>query len=354
MKFLDKIKNARLKDQSGSENPSKEESSNVPASSLQLDVDIDIDTSTKPDEKPHYDKKKWLKILSYVLLFLISFSIFLYISFPYSILKETIIQKTEQASGMTVDIEDVSFSLPLGLKLKNMTLSTKSSSYTLKKVAVNLAFFPLLFAQANITVKVNDSQGGVINIKVGAGIFNLVFSKNKLPSYVGVLAKKFSITELSSLIIPNASSNPMIAPLLDQIVITGYLDTDIKLKLNDDPKKTDIQIILKLSDSSINVKSEDLNLPSQKFEKSLIKAGTSGGIFKIDNTSGFESQDLSVGFDGTVTFADKLMQSEINVSIPVKLKGELLTQYGFLLGGGRGYATYILSGTLGRMSTIQK
>ena len=353
MKFLDMIKNTRLKEPKVVNTPQKE-SSEVPTSSLKLDVDIDIDTSPKPDIKQSYDRKKWVKILSYVLLFFISFSIFIYISFPYSILKETIVQKTEQATGMSVEIEDVAFSLPIGIKIKNMSLSTKGNSYKLKKISANISLLPLIFARINLSVKVTDDQNGTLQTKVGMGLFQMLFSKNKLPSSVSLEIKKFSLTELSALIIPNASSNPMIAPLLEQIVITGYLDSDIRLKLNDDPKKTDIHVIFKLSDASINVKSDDLHLPSQKFEKSLIKADTTAGILKIDNTSGFESQDLSVGFDGSITLNEKIMQSEINVSIPLKLKGELLTQYGFLLGGGRGYATYILSGTLGRMSTIQK
>ena len=356
MKFLDKIKNTKLKEAKATPNSQTqvETDKGSNSSTLKLDEDIDIDTSTKKEENSSFKRKRWIRILSYLLLFILSFSIFLYINFPYSILKETIVQKVEQTSGMSVEIEDLSFSFPMGIKLSNIEISTKDSSYKLKKVSVKISVLALIFTRASITVNILDATGGFIQVKLGAGIFNLLFSKNKLPSSISLISKKFSITELASLVVPNISSNPMIAPLLEQIVISGLLDTNIRLKLSDDPKKTEAHIIIKLSDAGINMKSEDLNLPAQLFEKSLIKADTSNGILKIDSASGFESQDLSVSFDGTISLAEKIDQSQLNVSIPVKLKGELLTQYGFLLGGGRGYATYILSGTLGRIATYQK
>ena len=50
------------------------------------------------------------------LLFGFSFTLFLYLTFPYEVLKEAVAAQISKATGYNVQIGDMSVALPLGIK----------------------------------------------------------------------------------------------------------------------------------------------------------------------------------------------------------------------------------------------
>ena len=63
------------------------------------------------------------KIIAYFVLFLGSFVVFLYMTFPFKVSKEALANEITKMTGVSVRIQDLSPSFPVGLNLAGLTLN---------------------------------------------------------------------------------------------------------------------------------------------------------------------------------------------------------------------------------------
>jgi type II secretion system protein N len=281
--------------------------------------------------------RKSVKYAAYVVFFFISLLFFVYITFPYGVLKETLRNQISAASNFDVRINSLSPRLLIGMNAQGVDIRPKGSEAVLsfKNVSVSINPFSLLLGRIGIGLKVEEQTGGKLDIGLGLGIFSLI-SGNPLPSSINVQASSFSLDNLGKFGLTYLSdapdTNPLVGPLLKKIGISGKLVGKVDLRLDSsDPSKssgmTDINInqaVLKLNDPS-------LNLPDQNFSKAQLKASLDSGRFVIDPVSGFKASELDLTFKGKVDVKPQIDNSSLDLIVGVKLDNELKNQFGFIM-----------------------
>ncbi|MBF0441863.1 MAG: type II secretion system protein GspN [Oligoflexales bacterium] len=298
---------------------------------------------------------KFLNHFGYVFLFIFSFIFFLYFTFPYGVLKEAVTSQIKKSTDLTIRVEELSPSFPLGFDLKKIEVLATPSAKPLEfqRALVKISVLNLLIGRisADLTVKTKDK--GYINIVVRFGIFNLIFKKLFIPSAVILESENFEIRDPINFVLAlKASSptmNPLVSGLLPQIDISGKFAGELRLdldpsNLSESSGNVDLQIknaILKLNNKTLLVK-------DQVFKKAVIKAKMANGDLSIAKVSGFHTEELQVDFDGNVTLKKQILKSVLNVSLNVVLQNDLKEKFSLILnavGGSNGQLKYQIRGT---------
>lgn len=288
--------------------------------------------------------KKTLQILLFIGLFLASFLLFLFITFPYEVLKESIAATASQETGFDIRIGDMSASLPLGIDLKNIKVVSPSGGAQVALSEVNVSIGVLGFFLGKVKTYVELVSGaGRIDIGADFGILDLI-SQQVTPRRVTFDSKNFPLDQLVAFglnVAANApNGNPMVQPLLGTIGMTAQLNGKADVAL--DPKQlsqstgsAEISLgkaILKLSHPS-------LGLTDQAFNKALIKAKVDAGTFVVDKSSGFVSEELDVATEGKITLKPDLLSSLLDLKVVLKLDKGMKEKMGFIIDAVTGTAT---------------
>ncbi len=246
--------------------------------------------------------KKPLEILSLVGLFLFSFVLFLYLTFPYEVLTEKVSVELSGATGYSVRIGGISPRLPIGAEIKDIKIESKDGSSRLHftNVEADIGLFSLLLGQISPKVEIK-SGGGVINVEMDLGILDLL-NRSHFPKYVSLDAKKFPLADLIrfGLGTMDASSNP-IAGLLSNIGLIAKLNGKVEFDLDSKkPTQSVGEVNLNLTDALLVLSHPMVGLEDQKFNKAKIQAKVENGKVHIKKTSMFVSKFMH-GFVGTVS-----------------------------------------------------
>ena len=277
-------------------------------------------------------------------LFFVSFVLFLVMTFPYEVLKESIAANLSRATGFNISIGDMSASLPLGMRAEKVRIdgSTPATTVELKSLTINLSLLRLFLGQLGVICELT-SGNGVLTATANVGFLDLV-SGVALPKRIILNAKNFPLDDLITFALNNAASsptaNPLLAPILSTVGLSALLNATVDFNL--DPKNlpqstghADINLanaVLKLSHPSIGLK-------DQKFKKAQIKAKLEGGTLLFDKASGFLSDGLELIPEGKIILKHVVTSSQLDLKILFKLTNDLKSSFGFLLSSGSGSAS---------------
>lgn len=287
--------------------------------------------------------KRFSNIIIYVCVALFSLTFFLYLSFPYNILKETIAIQMSNALGLSVSIKDLGPRLFVGLNAEGVQLGAANArNIEFKNISARLSLISLFLAKVRVNVEVNDSTGGNMDVDLSLGIFDLI-SGNVIPSSVSLVSEKFTFGPLVELGLKlqagSPDTSPFIKPILEKISVTGKLNSQIDLSLNtSDFSRSTGTVNISLADASIDF-DPAMQIPTQKFETAILRASSGGGNFSFDPSSRFKSKDLDIALTGKIIEKTKIEQSILDLMIKVQLSKELKNTFGVVLNAMAGKET---------------
>lgn len=308
---------------------------------------------------------KALQYVCYVVLFIVSFLFFVYLTFPFNILKESLVMKLNKATGLNVSVYDLSPSLLLGIEAQGVSLKAPTGQEVkFSAIEVSLSTLRLFTGRLRCILEMQDAQKNPLEVTAGFGLFSLIADatsgKPPLPDRITIKAQNYGLNDLTAYALSSyasqPSTNPLIVPLLEQMEVRGSLNTDIVLDLDmEDPPASDGNLNLSIDAFALAMNAQDFTIDDQIFEKAQVKAKLSGGSLKIQEGSEFSSQDISVRVSGDLNLKTPLLSSVMNLSIPLQIKGALQAQFGFLIdamlkGTGDGNIPLQVRGTLMRPS----
>lgn len=278
-------------------------------------------------------------------LFLVSFVLFVFLTFPYEVLKESLAAGISQSTGYVVQIGDMGPRLfPIGLKAEDIRVETQSGSATmkLKSLRVGVGLLPLVLGKVGVEVTAIQDQGK-LEASADFGVFDLLGHK-AVPRRITLAAKAFPLDDLVTFALGVAgnspTANPMVAPLLTAIGFSGQLTGNADFNLDaKNPTQSTGQADLSLNKANLKLSHPSLGLPDQVFKKALIKAKVENGAVVIDKNSGFVSDELDLALNGKVTLKAQPSASLLDLKIQIKLDKGLKDKFGFLIDAVTGSAT---------------
>lgn len=301
-------------------------------------------------------ERKLVHVAWYVLLFLLTFLVFFFFTFPYGVLKEAIISEVSQATGYTIRVKEMGPSFLLGADASGIKISTPDgmAQMELESVDATISVLSLLIGRATVNLELVSRNQGVLEAQASWSIWQLAFDKNMVPSRIELEAKDFEVGGLVNMLLYTASrtANDMVKDLITQIVFQGNLSGQSKIKLAvDEPIQSTGNVELRLEKASLDLSNPNLVVARQTFKKALIKADLQGGKLTIDNKSGLESQEVKIDLTGSTVLRNPISSSLLDVGFGLTLEGSLKENFGFILsvvGGNEGQLKYQVNGTLDR------
>lgn len=309
-------------------------------------------------------KRIW-NILFYVFVGIVSFIFFLYLSFPYEVLKERLTIFVNDQSGLNIQIKELEPSLPLGLKLEGVKILNQDSyGIEFKSVSLNLAVFPLLIGNAAVKFEATDNKGGTFESYTSVGLFAILAGKYPiLPKTLEVDAVDFNIGPLIDFALNQSANAPgvdlMLKPWLESVSLSGKLNANIELDLDSsDLNKSKGEAKISLKGAVLKSLNKNLPIPDQVFSKALISGALSNGKLLVAGGSGLESNDLQLTLSGNIKQKPVLMQSVIEFFIGIKLGKPLQSQFGIIMDAmakkeTKGELNLHIKGALSPMPTVK-
>ena len=286
--------------------------------------------------------KKFVKYLLLTAVFLFSFVLFAYISFPKKILRDRIVHEISnlqvlKTRGVLVSINSVDTIFPIGLRFKGIKLSQpgaylyqKSSSEVPRPVTmrfrqldVSLNLFSLFLGNLNSEVTLQDGRSGDLAVEVGISILDLIAS-NPVPNLLRFDAKNFNLDQYADVAVYLAAQMlkadskrsgdyklKIVADLLEKSGFKGNLNSASRLtfdssNLRNSSGKIDIRItkgVVALGFKGVR---------TQVFKKADVVATLSSGNLTLSPKTLIESNELVVKLSGRLSQKKILSRSQLN------------------------------------------
>lgn len=301
-------------------------------------------------------ERKFVHGAWYVCLFLLTFLVFFFFTFPYGVLKEAIISEVSQATGYTIRVKEMGPSFLLGADASGIKISTPDgmAQMELESVDATISVLSLLIGRATVNLELVSRNQGSLDAQASWSLWQLAFDKNFIPSRIELEAKEFEIGGLVNMLLYTASrsANDMVKDLIAQIVFQGNLSGQSKIKLAiDEPIQSTGNVELQLEKASLDLANPNLVVARQTFKKALIKADLQGGKLTLDDKSGLESQEVKIDLRGSTVLRNPVPSSLLDLGFGLTLEGSLKENFGVILsvvGGNEGQLKYQITGTLDR------
>ena len=284
--------------------------------------------------------KRFARIFSLVALFLVSFVVFSYLTFPYEVLKEAIATKLSEGTGQTIRIGDMGPKLPIGIEAENVTvIPSQGPGINIDKIVARIGILSLLIGKFNATAAV-ETGGGTADLDINFSIFDLI-NQEVVPEDLSFQAVNFPLDGIATYGISMAANgpgaNPMVAPLLSAIGVTGKLTGDLNLDLDTtNPTLSSGQLELRLLNSSLRLSDKALGFKDQNFSKALFKADVKNGQLVVDKESGLVADELFIDLNGRIKLDKYIARSETEIDVAIRLAGALKNEFGFIIDAATG------------------
>jgi type II secretion system protein N len=309
--------------------------------------------------------KKTSTIIGLILLFVFSFLFFLWATFPYEVLKESLSNQLSEALGQNIRIGELGPKFPLGVKFAKVSVAqNSSSSISVKEVSVSASPLSLLIGRISVSLEIYPTEGEPLEINSGMGLFSVLTGNITLPKTIEINSKGFPvgpfIDHALAVQADSPTANPLVAPLLKQIHFDGKLVADVDLAMNaSDPANSSGKFSLAFKDAALTINGASLNIPNQSFETAKVEAQLDKAVFAIKEGSGLKSSDLTTEISGNITLKQPTDKSSIAASIQVELRGPLKDSFGFIMDAASGSQTdgklaMKIEGTLGTPSVTTR
>jgi hypothetical protein len=270
-----------------------------------------------------------------VSLFVFSFLVFLYLSFPFSILKESLSNTISDATGYNLKIGEMSPSFLNGIELSDIEVSQFGDKRKLKikylEVSVNP--FYLFVGTVRPSIYIEDPKGGSLSAGASIGALGLL-SSNVIPKRVYVESKGFDIGGIASFSLGAMAKTvpPQFRSLLKDVELEGDLVSDIDLSIDTSEVTQSLgRVSLGFKGFELGMGEESSPIPRQKFKKANITAKLDAGTLNISKSSEFASNDMFLSLSGKVKLDPRIEKSQMDLIVGLKLQNKLKDNYGFLV-----------------------
>jgi hypothetical protein len=276
-------------------------------------------------------------IAAMVLVFVLSFFTFLYLSFPYGVLKESISSQVQVATGVTMRMDSFGPAFPIGFSAKNVEIyKGQSTRIKLSEVSVKLSILQLLMLNLAIYVDAEHPSGGSLDVGIGFKVFDVLRGRLSMPSFVSMVADRFQLDSLAAFGIQTAVASgvggPVAGQLLEKLGIKGKLNGEVDLELDSSNiSQSNGEMKISFTDAVLVLSDPALNFPDQAFQTAQLSAKLTGGTLDIHPTTRFTTEGLDLGIDGKVVLKAQTAQSDLRLKAFARLKGLLGEQYGALV-----------------------
>ena len=141
-------------------------------------------------------------------IFVTSFLFFLYLTFPYNVVKEYLAGEVSKQVGINLVIGELEPNFPIGLSVRNVEIATSTGggNFRLSEVDVSLSILSLFTGKVGASISLGASQGGIMEIFANLGLAQ-IFRGEVVPSSVELEAEKFPIDGLANFGIAMAARN---------------------------------------------------------------------------------------------------------------------------------------------------
>lgn len=306
-----------------------------------------------------FGDKKLFSSFGYVLLFGLSFLFFIFMTFPYGLLKETVLSRVSEQTDINIRIAEFGPSLPLGFYATRVRVSPLDSASELEfeRAKVSLSMFRLLMGEVAINLELRTANRGWMEVQGSWRIFSLIRGQVAVPRRILLEARDFDLANSTNFLLKYSANqaNDLIRGTLAQMEVRGLLNGDLVLVMAaDDPVQSSGEVNLEILEGVLDLNDPDLNIPAQNFSKALIRANLRGGRLILDDSSGLTTQELAISLNGSTSLRNPLELSVLDIDIGLQIQGTLRDNFGFLLsmmgGGSEDSASYKLTGTMERPS----
>lgn len=297
--------------------------------------------------RPRPDAPQGLPIgryLGFVVFFFVSFLVFLYLTFPYEVLKESLSQDLGQITGYDIRIGNMSPSLPLGMRLEKISISKAGSSNVLSidAVKVKVSILSLFVGKVSPSLTLNSGKGS-LEVGVGIGILDLV-AGHPIPRFGSLRAQNLSLDQFLGFLLASLSSgpdaDPLLGPFLGNLAVLGSLNGSLDFELDEkNPTQSVGKVDLSLANAVLKMDHDSLGFPNLNFKPAGIKAKIQNGNLQMDESSGFYSDDLKIQTMGKILLKPNLGASQLDLQFVIQLDKDLKEKIGFVLDAIRGTAT---------------
>ena len=268
--------------------------------------------------------------------FLLTFFLFLYSSFPYSVLKEYVAAEVNQATDLGLHIGELSPSFPIGIELSDVKFGGRMGEpVELSSVQVNVGILSLFTGHLSLDASVMGRNAkGELSVYGSVPISGLI-SGQPIPDSVEITSKLFPVGPIVNYALKAQSVapgvNPMLKDLLGKISFTGNLDAQVNVDVNiNNPKESAGILDVKLTGSKLFF-DEGLSIGTQQFSKARVKVDIQEGKVNVDKNSGLKSKELQLDLSGRVDLRETFAKSLLNMSLKVKLLDQLKENFGLIL-----------------------
>lgn len=306
-----------------------------------------------------WSRKKTVHIVLLVAAFFLSFIFFLYMTFPYGVLKEAISAEVNKATGMNIRVARLGPNLPAGVDFEGVQIEATpgGKAFNIDQVYAGVGFFSLLITRLSADVDLTAKDGGTLSIGISDWLFRLISGGDSLPRELTVNAEKFPLDELVSFALGAAANSPdvspLLAPMLSKLLFRGKLNGVVDMNFENDARESEGEFDIKINDGLFIIDDPSLNIADQRFEKAVLKGKLNKGEIKLDDGSGFKTQELEVSIKGGISLRESLPKSVLGIKIALKLDRGLKEQFGFLIntaGGQDAAVAWNITGSLGAPS----
>ncbi|MEN9530227.1 MAG: hypothetical protein RI932_2100 [Pseudomonadota bacterium] len=290
-------------------------------------------------------------ILTYSLVGLSSFVLFLYLSFPFNVVKEVLIGKVndtfmQNSIRLRLTVGNFKIKLPVGLSFEDIQLTNvnePSSVLKLGKATVSLSPLSLFVGKLSAQVRVEQS-GGNFELETSHGISDLISLGNARRAVMipkGTVDLDFVRFDLKPLVsnfltyyrTSNDPSLQTIMPFLST-EIGGQLNGKIKVDMSsttDSLEKLNADVDLKIQKAYLEMKNETLPIPRQEFSDARIKIKLAKKSLDVLPETKFIANDLGVSLSGRFSISDMMDVTDMKLKLGLSLKGKLEENYKTIL-----------------------
>lgn len=285
-----------------------------------------------------------VRALLYVALGLVSFFFFLYITFPYGVIKEVAVsQITEniQKAGypVRVSIGTLRPHWLTGVQLENVVISNMSDPNAVLKlgiVNVRLNVLPLLWGTLRVTSYVSQA-GGSLDAQVDLPVLGVI--KGAGPKYALVNFKKFTLDPIFNhgLAVGRGSRDPsmvLLLPLLAKTTAGGSLSGTIQLENNEPANfaKAKGGINLNIAGLYLHIDDTTLQIPKQNFETAKVELNFGNNSVTIGKSTKLAAEDIILALSGKIGLPEAQgAQPNADLDMELTMRGQIDKSLGFIV-----------------------
>lgn len=262
---------------------------------------------------------------------------FVYMLFPYSLVKDVIVGEiqtylNDANTGITVRSGPISSYWFTGIRIQNFEISDRENPRYLIKfddITLRLSVLPLLWGDVTITSHIHLGQGKS-SAETTLSLWQLLNQKAQIIRVL-VTFQRFPLDTLFSqgIQLLKESDSPslsLLTPVFENTIMGGFLNGDIQYRARAHKQS---KLDLDIYKGFLDLQNETLEIPKQNFSKAHLGLTYQDGLWTIQPNTALLSQNIEMTLQGTLQ--KEHTQYVLNSNLKAGLSGQLEKNFGFLV-----------------------